>query len=164
MDQENILYLEKIITIHENFDPLIIKRLEILDNNIKNHVITLHDLINDFKDFIQFIDKEKEISDFKILRIWIFQNIFRCLNQKIIIPNIDPHIFQHLKNDYLYILEVFIDLHTILPKIDYNINDFTIAVTIFFTIDTNLQQRYHSKYDITSFIINNNIININCEG
>ena len=135
------------------------KRFDLIKSNMLGETITIDMITINMRDFYKMINKEEvaNVSEgFKAVRLWIFNNMYRVLNKRLIYPNATQEVCEHIKDGYITALDIFLDMSEEILDISENISHIVYLLRMFFTIDTNLKIRYQSRYDFSSYILNTN--------
>jgi len=135
-------------------------RIKLIDNNLCMDNITIQMISINMARFLKFIEIETllypVLEGYKITRCWIFRNMYKVMIKRLINPKANKEILENIENQYTNILEIYVVLNEYLLDIENNIYGIATLLNAFFVIDTYLKIQYHSKYDFSSYILNNN--------
>lgn len=151
--------MEKIIEINGKLDHGDKRNILALKYYINKGLITVDQVITALTLLSGLYEKEKiwhTYDSFKGARIWICKNMIRVLQHNIIDPIVDDDICKEIEF-YQYILDIFVYLTNCKTDELKTTNWYLMQ---FLVIDTDLKNKYDSKYNSVDYIINNCIDNI----
>lgn len=172
-DQLRIKQFENLLELYENIPENVEQQIDTIEQNIKNYIIPISELIKDLEAFADVVSYEHlppGYITYKQLRVWICLNIVKTLKKLPIDPNVNMYVLILIKENYIPILDVYIDIHKIIKHVDYRMDSFMVEFLIFLTIDYDIQMKCKSKHSLSQYIIDSHLqqivqnFNIGCEG